>query len=176
MTTILLGAAAGFIIGVVVALVVGHRWLTSADPQPIDDLDDDDEDDLVAEVRDALNGKVEQAAADRIADAQKLVNVMENAANVLLNAARTERSAADALVAATEQSKRLEEAVVLLRNVCESIDAQQGAILTSLINSGLMQRADLDRSRLRQVGEFDEENPPPLAEQVRHNPLDAVLK
>ena len=170
------------VLGAVVAVValgaayaVGMRFALMLNRDDADECENV-EDSLSDELQDSLNATVERAAADRIADAQKIANTMENAANVLLEAARTETNAANALKAATEQGRRLEEAVGLLRQVCESIDGQQGGILTALINSGLMQQHDIAATRMRQRGEPDADNPPPLMEAGGRDPLAGILR
>ena len=104
---------------------------------------------------------------DRLEASTKLVveatdakaKIMQQAADVLLNAARTEKSAAEALESSAARVKALEQEVGQSRQVLESIDSQQGAILSALINMGTMQGIDMGRRDQRQVGEPE---PPPF--------------
>lgn len=181
------GVCSGLLVGVVLTLIIVSNWAERNG----DDFEDEaapnpDHEGAHAafevqraallKAHEALAKQAERAAADRVGDAQKIANTMENAANVLLKAAHTERAAADALTAATAQMARLEERFGLLQSVSESIDSQQGGILTALINSGMMQQTDLRRSNMRQHGEHDPDNPPPLVERDRGKPLDEIIR
>lgn len=162
-------------IGMAAAFVV---WANGHERDEDDD-NFDDEDDLQL----ALNSKVEEAAANRVADAQKMVATMEQSANVLLKAAHTERAAADALTItsksldiAAAETKRLSQEVALLRQVCDNIDVQQGQLLSALENFGMLKTSVVRSAATRQVGEPDPNNLPPPLEGGKANPLDAVLR
>ena len=127
----------------------------------------------------AIKGMREDAAATLAtltAYADARVAVMEQAANVLLKAAHTERAAADALTNASTQIAALSERVGFMQQVVEALDANQGAILTSLVNMGAMQATGTRRRDERQYGEPDPQVPPLTMERDSGKPLDSILR
>lgn len=107
----------------------------------------------------------ERAQANRLKDALKVAAHGFLAAETLLKAAQTEKSAAEALV---QVSKALESSTLQaerLSNTVASIDGQMGAVLTALVNVGAMTHVDV-RKRDRQRGEHDAENLPPNLESL----------
>ena len=164
---IVLAALAGVLVGAVaMAKIIGKT------------LEGQDYDDEPSDEQQMLNAKVEEAAARRIEDAQRMVNVMENAANVLLRAAQTEKAAADALIEVRDEQKRTAAEIALLRQTLDGLDAGVGSLVNAFTNSGLMKTVQFGPGggSLRQHGEPSEQSPPPLFERDRNKPLDDVIR
>jgi len=107
-----------------------------------------------------LRNKIEEAAAQRVKDALSMVETMKTATDALLEAARTYQSAEAAVLRVEGAVNAANDRYDRLAQILDSLDRNQGAILASLTNMGVMSRVDLTKSRM--VGEGTDRQPPPL--------------
>ena len=113
--------------------------------------------------------------ANRAADAHRIVATMQQAANVLLEAARNESHAGIALAEAKAAGANADLSLKVLIERIESLDVNQASMLNAFLNSGLM-NLHVRQGKNTMTGQPDPEKMPPRLEVDQAKPLDATLR